>query len=119
MGKISYDKINILDCKNQKNKENLDKFLYNKIPFMEKYRDAELTVDQLFKLYEKLSKKTGLEISYIFNSKNSNGEIFFTSSVLKRDEKRNLCFTIYASTFDELFKKAIVCIYLYAKKGNE
>lgn len=119
MGKISYDKINILDCKNPKNKENLDKFLYNKIPFMEKYSDAKLTVDQLFKLYEKLSKKTGLEISYIFNSKNSNGEIFFTSSVLKRDEKRNLCFTIYASTFDELFKKAIVCIYLYAKKGNE
>lgn len=119
MAKITYDKINILDCKIPKNKENLDKFLYNKIPFMEKFSDKDLTVDQLFKLYEKLSRKTGLGISYIFNSKNSNGEIFFTSSVLKRDEKRELCFTIYANTFDELFKKAIVCIYLYAKKGNE
>ena len=82
-----------------------------------------INIDDMIIILQKLSKKYKIGISYIFFNINSNEGM--TGTLIDRNASvYNLVCTIYAKTLEELFKKAIICIYFYikeqkSKEGNK
>ena len=108
------EKIAMLDCKNKGNEDKLNNILY-KIPFMKKYNN-DASVDDMFEVLLKMFEKTNLGISYIFMTKGNKAGI--SASILDWNENADRVSTVYGAKISEIYKKAIVYIYYYAKMKN-
>lgn len=110
--KQKIDKICNLNCKEKDNKFKLDKlFSDTMFKIVGKYY-VDISCDGMLSILQKFSDKYKIHLGYIFFGKGAFKDGYTGTMIY--DNFLLFC-RIYASTLDEMLKKAILCAYLYKK----
>lgn len=118
-----YEIISTLNCND---KENYNKIISLSNKIINKYFseinliDLEnINCEKLLKIVNcKMFKKFNCYLSYMFFSR-QNKDGISASLINSNSNKHDLICTIYAKTFDEILRKAIICIYYFVKEELE